>query len=217
MAWSDGAALDGPDKGRVEIVQAAAELFMEQGYAATTLDAVAERLGGTKGRIYYRYDSKAELYFDVQRSAMESLMAEVVPLARGGGTPIEQLYRMALRHTEILLKDLPLQKVAMQGLERHLIASGGPRHLRSLRDLVRMRDDYEQIFAEVIDEGIRAGQFVDLPPRLATKPFFGTLNWATVWYTPRRSQGPESVDRVVRMLAGFAVRGLTREERNDVV
>lgn len=196
------------DEGRAEILSAAAELFMEQGYAATTLDAVADRLGGTKGRIYYRYDSKAELYFDVQRSAMESLMNEVVPLATGPGSPAERLFRMAVRHTEVLFKELPLQKVAMQGVERHLIASSGPRHLRSLRDLIRMRDDYEQIFAEVIDEGVRQRLFVDLPPRLATKPFFGTLNWATVWYSPRQARSRESVDEVVRMLAGFAVRGL---------
>lgn len=205
---TEAGAIAETDEGRAEILSAAAELFMEQGYAATTLDAVADRLGGTKGRIYYRYDSKAELYFDVQKSAMDSLMQAVVPLATGPEGPAERLFNMAVRHTEILFKELPLQKVAMQGVERHLIASSGPRHLRSLRELIRLRDDYEQIFAEVIDEGIRMRLFVDLPPRLATKPFFGTLNWATVWYTPKQSQSRESIDEVVRRLAGFAVRGL---------
>ena len=75
---------------------------------------------------------------------------------------------------------------------------------------VKMRDDYENIFAEVIDEGIRLGQFVDLPPKLATKPFFGALNWATVWYSPRRLQNPQSIDEIAQTIADFALRGLLK-------
>ena len=48
-----------------QILQAAAEWFMEFGCAATTIDAVAQRLGATKGRSYHHYRSKADLYFDV--------------------------------------------------------------------------------------------------------------------------------------------------------
>ncbi|HEX2137160.1 MAG TPA: helix-turn-helix domain-containing protein, partial [Microvirga sp.] len=67
---------------RDEILRAAAEVFMEFGYAATSIDAVAERLGATKGRIYHYFGSKAELYFDVQIAAMERLIREIEPIAR---------------------------------------------------------------------------------------------------------------------------------------
>ncbi|MFQ6686908.1 TetR/AcrR family transcriptional regulator, partial [Bordetella pertussis] len=70
---------------RDEILRAAAELFMEFGYAATSIDAVAQRLGSTKGRIYHHYRSKADLFFDVQVTAMNRLTAQVEPLAREGG------------------------------------------------------------------------------------------------------------------------------------
>ena len=195
-----------------QILQAAAELFMEFGYAATTIDAVAERLGATKGRIYHHYRSKADLYFDVQVAAMVRVTEAIEPIARRPGGAVERLSAMALRHAQILLTELPMQKVAVQGLERQLLGStlGQSPASKRLRAVVKMRDDYEGLFAEVIDEGIREGRLIDLPPRLATKPFFGVLNWATVWYSPRRLQSPEAIDEMAQLLAAYAMRGLLK-------
>ncbi len=195
-----------------EILQAAAELFMEFGYAATSIDAVAERLGATKGRIYHHYRSKADLYFDVQVAAMNRITEVVEPVARQPGSAVQRLSAMALCHARILLTELPMQKVAVQGLERQLLGDtlGTTPAAKRLRAVVKMRDDYERLFAEVIDDGIREGAFVDLPPRLATKPFFGVLNWATVWYSPRRLQSAESIDELARTLADFAMRGIVK-------
>lgn len=206
------APLEPADAGaRAEIIRAAAEVFMAFGFAATTIDAVAERLGATKGRIYYYFDSKAALYFAVQMAAMDRLTEAIRPLALEGGGPEPTLHRMALRHAEILLTDLPVQKVAVQGLERRLLLSVTARNAKPLREIIARRDAYEQMFAEVIDQGVREGVFVDLPPRLLTKPFFGTLNWATVWYQPRGLQKAEDVASLAAMLADYAMRGIRRE------
>ena len=112
---------DNGAESRDEILRAAAEIFMEYGYAATSIDAVAERLGATKGRIYHHYPSKADLFFEVQIAAMKRINEEVEPIARGPGSPAERLAGMALRHMQVLLTELPMQKVAVQGLERYLL------------------------------------------------------------------------------------------------
>jgi len=198
---------------REEILRAAAELFMEFGYAATSIDAVAERLGATKGRIYHHYRSKADLFFDVQVAAMNRMTEQIEPIARGPGNAVERLAAMALRHAQILLTELPMQKVAVQGLERHLL--GASAAAKRLRSVVKMRDDYERMFAEVIDDGIREGLFVDLPAKLATKPFFGAINWATVWYSQRRLQNAEAVDEIAHVLAAFALRGILKDPHHE--
>jgi len=203
------------NESREEILHAAAALFMEFGYAATSIDAVADRLGATKGRIYHHYRSKADLFFEVQMAAMKRLNEQVEPIARGPGNPVERLAAMALRHTQILLTELPMQKVAVQGLERHLL--GASVAANRLRSVVKQRDDYEKMFCEVIDEGIREGLFVDLPARLATKPFFGALNWATVWFSQRRLQRPEAVDEIAHTLAAFALRGILKDPHHESV
>jgi len=195
---------------RQEILKAAAEVFMEFGFAATSIDAVAERMGATKGRIYHYYRSKADLYFDIQIAAVEKLIGEIEPIARGEGSPAERLRAMALRHTTILMQDLPMQKVAVSGLERELLSSAMGQDAKTLRTIVQMRDDYEQIFAEVIDQGIRAGELLDISPRLATKPFFGALNWLTIWYVPRRLQKPGDVEEIATVLTDAAMRGILK-------
>ncbi|NYT62770.1 TetR/AcrR family transcriptional regulator [Alcaligenaceae bacterium] len=198
-----------------EILRAAAELFMEFGYTATSIDAVAKRLGSTKGRIYHHFRSKADLFFAVQISAMTRLLTEIEPIASAAGDPIERLGLMALRHTQILLAEMPMQKVAVQGLERHLLGASATRHMKTLRSIIKMRDDYEQLFAEVIDAGIRKGLFVDLPVKLATKPFFGALNWATIWYSQRRLQKADEINEIAYELAAFALRGILKGPSHD--
>ena len=207
------AADPGSSQSRDEILQAAAELFMEFGYTATSIDAVAQRLGATKGRIYHHYKSKADLFIDVQIAAMTRINSQIEPIARGPGSTVERLSAMALRHMQILLTELPMQKVAVQGLERHLI--GASSAAKRMRVVVRMRDDYEQMFVELIDDGVREGVFVDMPAKLTAKPFFGALNWATVWFNQRRLQSAEAIDDIAHALAAFAMRGLLKDSNHQ--
>jgi AcrR family transcriptional regulator len=195
-------------RARSEILQAAAELFMQFGYAATSVDAITASIGTTKGQFYHYYDTKADLFFDIQTLAMTNLLKAVKPIALVQQPIIKRLEAMALCHAKILLADLPVMKVAVQGLERHLFSGTGS--MRRLRAVIKLRDEYEQIFTEVIDEGIRQGLVIDLPAKLLTKAFFGTMNWATIWYSQRRLQVPEATGEIAQILAGCALRGVSR-------
>ena len=203
------------DAAREEILQAAAEMFMDLGYGLTSIDAIADRLGATKGRIYYYFKSKAAIFFDIQRVAMSRLMADITPIAASRLPVDEKLRRMATAHLENLLNDLPIQKVSVQGLERYQFQSTGYKYVKELRELNGLRDSYEQIFAEVIDQGTREGLFRDMPPRLLTKPFFGTLNWVTVWYRPRKIQDADSNRMIVETLVSFVMQGIRKEDEHD--
>lgn len=50
------------DERRAEIIDAAAAVFFEQGYAATSIDAIIERVGGSKRNIYKEFGSKEGLF-----------------------------------------------------------------------------------------------------------------------------------------------------------
>jgi len=49
------------DDTRTRIQAVALELFTEQGYDATSLREIAERLGVTKAALYYHFKSKEEI------------------------------------------------------------------------------------------------------------------------------------------------------------
>jgi len=183
---------------------------MEFGYTATSLDHVAERLGATKGRVYHYFPSKADLFLGIHQAAMETLIAKVEPLLDLPGTAAERLHAMAMAHARMLMTRSPEQKVAVGKLERHLLRGATARHQRTLQAIVRLRDDYEELFAEVLRDGMREGIFEEQPARLATKPLLGALNWLTVWYHPRRGETGEDIDVIARTIADFVVKGLRK-------
>src|SRR3546814_4083127 len=51
-----------PDDRRAAILEAAGQVFFEQGYAATSIDAIIERAGGSKRNIYSEFGSKEGLF-----------------------------------------------------------------------------------------------------------------------------------------------------------
>ena len=58
----EGLSGAGPPARREALLQAAAELFFEQGYAATSIDAIIARAGGSKRNIYNEFGNKDGLF-----------------------------------------------------------------------------------------------------------------------------------------------------------
>ena len=56
--------------GRRRVLDAAAELFVTQGYAGTTLRQIAAAAGIQAGSIYHHFDSKDALFVAVLRNGM---------------------------------------------------------------------------------------------------------------------------------------------------
>jgi AcrR family transcriptional regulator len=60
-----------------EILEAAFEEFSRNGYAATTLDQVAERAGVTKGTIYVYFENKEHLFISMVRELTKATLDTV--------------------------------------------------------------------------------------------------------------------------------------------
>lgn len=64
---------------RLQVIAAARKLFLDRGYHRTTLAAVVEAAGFTKGAVYSNFSSKAELALavveEIERENVESLAA----------------------------------------------------------------------------------------------------------------------------------------------
>ena len=60
-----------------EILQAAFDEFSRNGYATTTLEAIAERAGVTKGTIYVYFENKEHLYISMVREVTKATLDTV--------------------------------------------------------------------------------------------------------------------------------------------
>jgi AcrR family transcriptional regulator len=71
------------------LVAAARELFAEDGYSPTSLDAVVAKAGVTKGALYHHFGGKRELFEAVFVAEQERLTAAVIAAAEGKEDPWE--------------------------------------------------------------------------------------------------------------------------------
>jgi AcrR family transcriptional regulator len=210
-AANEVAPLPGDDS-RAEIVQAAARAFMINGYAGSSIDMVAEELGCTKGRIYYQYKGKADLFFDVQREAMRMNMNAVEPHARAAGSAHERLRTMVEKQIVLIMEQQPFQRVLVQGVEMHLEGSTTPAQREVLDLLIRQRDEYEQLFVKVVAEGVRKKEFRSVDPRIFSKVLLGSITWLTVWYRPHEQDTPTKRLRLASELTDYMLNGLCRTD-----
>jgi AcrR family transcriptional regulator len=82
-----------------EIIDAAAEVFAQYGYAATNLDRIAELAEVSKGTIYRYFEDKDVLFAKViEAKLLEPLASHIpmaLPLSRSAGTTLRQALTMA--------------------------------------------------------------------------------------------------------------------------
>jgi len=63
MVQEEGASVSHPDGRELKILRASRELFLEHGYAATSMDQVAQHAHVSKTTLYTRFPSKEALFF----------------------------------------------------------------------------------------------------------------------------------------------------------
>jgi AcrR family transcriptional regulator len=63
---------------REALLAAAAEVFFEQGYAATSIDAIIERVGGSKRNIYNEFGSKEGMFTALVSKFAEDVLSSLV-------------------------------------------------------------------------------------------------------------------------------------------
>ena len=168
--------------GNADILETAAQCFMEQGFSATSIDDVARRLGATKGRIYHYYSSKTDLFFDVHREGMERLFKAVEPAMQIPGTGIDRLRAMLTAHALTMMKNVAFEAVVVQGVHMHRMAATTPGQRDTLDELIAVRRRFEGLFREILQQGIADGSIRDLDVSISAKAMLGAINWLSIWY-----------------------------------
>jgi AcrR family transcriptional regulator len=193
---------------RTEILDAAAVCFSKTGFSATSINDIADQLTATKGMVYHHYRSKAELFFDVHVCAMEMDFAAIREAIARGASAFERLELMAHAHLTMAVTATDYQRVAMQGVQMHFSGSTSEAQRRTLSRILRMRDEYQSLFAREITDAIAEGSIPEQNVPTSVKSFLGVLNWVTLWFRPRRGQSAAELRELAEETVVFALRGL---------
>jgi AcrR family transcriptional regulator len=198
-----------------EILQMAAECFMEQGFHATSIDDVARRLGATKGRVYHHYPSKIELFFDVHRAGMELLFAAVEPASETEGDGITILTAMLHAHAMAVLEHHTFESVVAQGVQMHRFGATTPAQRVILDELITSRDRFEMMFKKAAMLARKDGTLANVDVSIAVKTLLGGIQWSLIWYRPEADAGPKSRRTLAEQMVKTLVEGVRARDESD--
>jgi AcrR family transcriptional regulator len=143
-----------------ELLDAALDLFVEKGFAATRSEEVAQRAGVSKGTLYLYYPSKEELFKAVVRQKIANLIQEGVEMAEAWEGSASALLRELMSVWWARVLNTPAA-----GIHKVVIAE-----VRNFPDLAQFYVDEvmvpaDALFTQVLRRGIARGEFRDLPVR----------------------------------------------------
>jgi len=164
---------------RREIIDAAAALFVEQGYERTSMNAISERVGGSKATLYGYFDSKEAL--------LKAVLAESVA-----------------EEAERLMHEFPDDEGLRTGLirlgERYLLDRLGPLPITNIRT-VATQPEALGIGREFYEQALRPAwrQFAE---RLRGLMESGRLRRADPWVAAMHWKGLHEGELFERRLLG---------------
>ena len=138
---------------RRQIVEAATEVIVEEGYGQATLERIARRAGISRGLISYHFEGRDDLMTAVFAKAYEDGVAYMRPRIEAAKTPTTTLRAYVQSNLEYL-RDHRKQVLALVAVRR----GGNLAHLdRSVAGLARSLVELERI----LRWGQEAGEFRD--------------------------------------------------------
>ncbi len=170
---------------RDQILRAAADLFRERGYPASTVDLIATRLGMSKASLYTHFRAKEEMLAAISRETIEAFTRDL-SLVLASRLPAEDKLRRVIRqHVQFVIANRSFLTVFF-GEEANLPA-------RFARALAAQKDRYDKGVERIVQQGIRSGVFRDVPARLVVFGLLGMMNWVHKWYNPAGRWGAEEI------------------------
>jgi TetR/AcrR family transcriptional regulator len=147
------------DKGTVrKILDTAAKIFAEVGFAGARVDEIANRAGVNKATIYYHIGGKEALYAAVLRDALSGEGATIANTIDPTLLPDEKLRRY-IRKFHQIVQTRPL----IPSIMLREAASGGKNFpAEVIQDFIAMFT----ALSDILEDGVRQGIFVRTSPML---------------------------------------------------
>lgn len=182
------------------LLRAALFLVSTGGFSSLTINAVAQKAGIATGAVYKHFESKAQLCAEVFRIATEKEVAMVRETALRHGAPTTRL----LEAIETFAK----RALRGQRLAYALIAEP----VDSLVDAERLRyrHAYAEIFQQLVDEGIRLGEFPAQLSVVSAAALVGVISESLVGPLSWQMDTQPSIEqtRLVRSIQAFCLRAV---------
>ena len=166
---------------RKQLLDAAAACFSRDGFEAASMRAIADEASMRTASIYYHFESKDDLLVAVHEEALQWISKATGAALREGDSPWERLERACAAHLETLLTG---------GTYFTAVMAQVPSRVEGREMIFKMRDDYENIFSDLVAD-------LNLPPDIDMDTLrlmlLGAMNWTFTWWRADRDPKPRTL------------------------
>jgi AcrR family transcriptional regulator len=194
---------DAKAEGARRLLDAAAKVFREKGYAGTRLADVAEECGIQTGSMYYYFKSREHLVVEMLLVAWkrtDDLARFSVDALPPEATALDHLSTALTAHLLSVLRNTTYTSalVRIQGQIPDSVREQTLKYQRAYLEYIR----------HLIENAVAAGEIrPNVEPSVTTMLLIGTLNWAVEWYGPDGALSPQEL---ASQVATLVFDGVTR-------
>ena len=191
------------ERTRQRILDAAAKVFREQGYANARLSDIAELAGIQTGSLYYHFTGREELVAEILHLGIQRAWDHVraaVDARPADAPPIDRLATAIRAHTTAVLEISDYSSA-----QARIVGQVPPEVFKE--HLVEQRA-YGAYWNDLIGAAVDAGELQPgIDPFVARMLVLGALNWTAEWYQAGRGLSADAVaeQAVAMVLHGLAV------------
>ncbi len=170
---------------RQRIIAVAETLFTQRGFDGTSMRDIATAAHLQAASMYYHFPSKEELLWAVWEKGGLELLARAKAAVEGKTDPWARMESACVAHVTGLLD--------WRRANQLLFVMPPWQYPAGMRDrVVALRDQYERVFAELIDAlPLRPG----VDRHQLRLMLIGALSWSLYWYRPEGGDAPAAIAR----------------------
>ena len=183
-----------------QIEEQATILFRSKGYSASSMRDLASLMGMEAASLYSHIRSKEEL---LQKICFRMADAFFVAMEKIDQPSADLKLAAAVKaHFQVITENLNAAAVFFNEW----------RHLSEpyLSEFLALRNQYEQFYLRIIEQGIQQEVFRPIDMKLAMMTILSSINWTYQWYN---DQGKMSVEEIGNQLAELLINGITKPSK----
>jgi AcrR family transcriptional regulator len=187
-----------------QIVDRAAKLFKQKGFAATSMRDLAAELGIEAASIYYHFKSKEEL--------LEKVCFDMADKFITNAREVNDIYFSAEEKLRMAIK-LHVQTITENQNQSSVFLSEWRNLSEPKLSLFRqLRQQYENQFTIILADGEKEDIFDDVDKKFAVLSILSTINFINEWYKP---DGRMNASEIAEKLSNFIMGGLRKRLVTD--
>ena len=183
---------------RIEIIDAAMELFANKGYHETTMSDVVEASNTSKGTVYYYFDNKQELFETMINDVISRLYNSFERIAEKDCSVKDKLKKMMEVHANFYKKNYKLAfSIFMEGKKIDADCK---------EEIWRWHKKFNSLVENVMKDGVEEGLLKDKNLKLMSFSFLGLTNS----FGPSVFEGDYDVNELVDYTIELFLQGVGR-------